>query len=95
MTINLPDDLELFIRAEVRSGHFASEDDAMAEAVRLLRRQLSQAATPAPAASPRAGATTPDPVLGTMRDAADEMDEIVAEAMRLREQQPWRLSPGE
>ena len=28
-----------------------------------------------------------------MRDAADEMDEIVAEAMRHREQQPWRLSP--
>jgi hypothetical protein len=30
-----------------------------------------------------------------MRDAADEVDEIVAEAVRHREQQPWRLSPGE
>jgi hypothetical protein len=26
-----------------------------------------------------------------MRDAADELDEIVVEAMRYREQQPWRL----
>jgi hypothetical protein len=36
-----------------------------------------------------------DPLLGAMSDAADEMDEIVADAMRQREQQPWRLSPGE
>ena len=32
MTINLPDDLERFIRAEIHSGHFASEEDAIAEA---------------------------------------------------------------
>src|SRR5438094_510142 len=41
MTIKLPEDLERFIRAEVQSGHFASEEDAIAEAVRLLKRQLS------------------------------------------------------
>ena len=95
MTINLPDDLERFIRAEVHRGHFASEDDAIAAAVRLLRRQFSQAATPAPAACQPAATTASDPVLGALRDAADEMDEIVAEAMRHREQQPWRLPPGE
>jgi Arc/MetJ-type ribon-helix-helix transcriptional regulator len=95
MTINLPDDLERFIRAEVHSGHFASEEDAIAEAVRLLRRQLIQVARTTPAAGEAAAATTPDPLLGAMRNAADEMDEIVAEAMRYREQQPWRLSPGE
>lgn len=91
MTINLPDDWERFLRAQVHSGHFASEADALAEAVRLLRRQLGQAATMTTAAA----AATPDPVLGALRDAADEMDEIVAEAMRHREQQPWRLSPGD
>ncbi|HWG46902.1 MAG TPA: hypothetical protein VN688_29335 [Gemmataceae bacterium] len=90
MTINLPNDLEHFIRAEVHRGQFASEDDAIAEAVRLLRRQLSQ--TPKIKA---ADATAPDPVLGVMRDAADEMDEIAAAAMRHRELQPWRLSPDE
>jgi putative addiction module CopG family antidote len=90
MTIKLPDDLERFIRAEVHRGHFASEDDAVAAAVRLLRRQLSQAATVGQPVT--AG---PDPVLGALRDAADELDEVVAEAMRQRERQPWRLSPGE
>ncbi|HEY7331291.1 MAG TPA: hypothetical protein VH592_26895 [Gemmataceae bacterium] len=89
MTINLPDDLAQYIRAEVLKGQFASEDDAIAEAVRLLQRQLSQ--------EPRttAAAALPDPVLGAMRDAADEMDEIAAEAMMQREQQLWRLSPNE
>jgi Arc/MetJ-type ribon-helix-helix transcriptional regulator len=40
MTIRLPEDLESSIRAEVLSGHFASEDDVVAAAVRDdLRRQ--------------------------------------------------------
>jgi antitoxin ParD1/3/4 len=38
MTIRLSEDLERFIRAKVRSGQFASEDAAIAEAVRLLRK---------------------------------------------------------
>jgi Arc/MetJ-type ribon-helix-helix transcriptional regulator len=44
MTIHLPNDLESSIRAEVASGHFASIDDAMAEAARLLLRQRRQEA---------------------------------------------------
>jgi Arc/MetJ-type ribon-helix-helix transcriptional regulator len=94
VTINLPDDLERFLRAEVHRGHFASENDAIVEAVQLLRRQLAEAPArpPAPAT---AGASASDPVLGAMRDAADEMDDIVAGAMRHREQQPWRLSTSE
>jgi Arc/MetJ-type ribon-helix-helix transcriptional regulator len=94
MTIHLPDDLQRFLRAEVHSGHFSSEEDAIVEAIRLLRRQLSQGTVPTPATGQHAALRTPDPVLGIMRDAADEMDEIVAEAMRHREQ-PWRLSSGE
>ena len=93
MTINLPDDLERFIRAEVQRGHFASEDAAVAEAVRLLRRQRAQAAPATPAVG-EPGAAPGDPVLGALRDAAGEMDEVVAEAMRQREQQPWRQPPG-
>jgi Arc/MetJ-type ribon-helix-helix transcriptional regulator len=47
MTIHLPADLERFIQAEVHSGHFASEDDAIAEAVRLLLlRKVSAAQGP-------------------------------------------------
>ncbi len=36
-----------------------------------------------------------DPLLGSMSDHAELMDQIVEDAMRHREQQPWRLSTGE
>jgi putative addiction module CopG family antidote len=49
MTVHLPEDLERYVRSQVQSGYFASEDEAIAEAVRLLR-QLN----PAPML-PRAG----------------------------------------
>jgi Arc/MetJ-type ribon-helix-helix transcriptional regulator len=45
MTIHLPEDLEAAIQAEVQSGRFASMDEAMAEAARLLLR-YRQAAAP-------------------------------------------------
>jgi Arc/MetJ-type ribon-helix-helix transcriptional regulator len=40
MVIQLPEDLESSILAEVQSGHFASVDEAMAEAARLLLLRL-------------------------------------------------------
>jgi hypothetical protein len=39
MTIHLPEDLESSILAAVRSGRYASVDDAMIQAVHLLLRQ--------------------------------------------------------
>jgi Arc/MetJ-type ribon-helix-helix transcriptional regulator len=39
MTIRLPESLERSILEEVDNGHFASVDDAIAEAVRLLLQQ--------------------------------------------------------
>ena len=39
MTIYLPLDMESYIRDQVTSGLFASHDEAIAEAVRLLRRR--------------------------------------------------------
>jgi len=42
MTIHLPNELEREIQAEVLVGHFASVDEAMAEAVRLLLRRRRQ-----------------------------------------------------
>ena len=88
MTIHLPDDLETSIQAAVQSGRFASVDDAMAEAARLLLRTIQQERPkPSIAASP--------PLLGSMRDAADELDEIVAEAMKRRREGSWRTNAGE
>ena len=83
MTIHLPQDLESSLRAEVSSGHFASLDDAMAEAVRLLLRDRTERQ---PEGSPNAGLGS----IGAMRDAADELDAIVADAYRKRREEKWR-----
>jgi Arc/MetJ-type ribon-helix-helix transcriptional regulator len=90
MMIHLPADLESSIQAAVHDGRFASVDDAMAAAARYLLRTIrSEPVTPVPDA-----ATLP-PLIGSMRDAADELDEIVADAYRRRREGPWRTSPGE
>ena len=88
MTIHLPSDLEDSLQAKVSSGHFASLDDAMAEAVRLLLRDR----TPR---QPEARPSTALGSIGAMRDAADELDEIVADAYRKRREEPWRDIPVE
>ena len=49
MILHLPEDLEHFVQAEVSSGHFASEEEAITQAVRLLRQrghELQAQATP-------------------------------------------------
>jgi Arc/MetJ-type ribon-helix-helix transcriptional regulator len=54
MTIHLPPDIENSIQAAIRSGHFASIDDAMTEAAALLLQRIKQiqpsAASPVEAA---------------------------------------------
>jgi putative addiction module CopG family antidote len=39
ITVQLPEDLERFLRGEVQSGRFASADEAVSEALRRLRQQ--------------------------------------------------------
>ena len=90
--ITLPTDLESSIQAVVHTGRFASVDDAMAAAVRLLLRDLKQEQ---PDPTPNATSASPDPLLGVWRDAADELDEIVADAMKQRREEPWRAIAGE
>ena len=87
MTIHLPNDLESRVEAAVQNGQFASLDDAMAEAARLLLRELDQGRV-----KPVSDANDPGPdlFLGSMRDAADELDEIVADAYRKRQVETWR-----
>lgn len=57
---------------------------------RLYRELESKMATTPPVAL-----LSTDPLLGSMSDHAELMDQIVEDAMRHREQQPWRLSTGE
>ena len=78
MTVDLPKDLESSVRAEVLRGHFASEQDMVAAAVREdFRNHGAQAAR---------AEDGPDPLLGLMGDHAELMDQIVEDAMRHREQ---------
>ena len=87
MDIQLPEDLEASIRARVASGHFASIDAAMTEAARLLLRERgSEHAEDASAH----GEENVDPVLGSMREYAESIDEIVADAYLRRRTESWR-----
>jgi Arc/MetJ-type ribon-helix-helix transcriptional regulator len=85
MTIHLPNDLESSVQAAVRSGFFASVDDAMTKAVRLLLNEIGQK-RPTPPSSDN----DVDPVLGCMKDDAELMDEIVADTYRRRGEETWR-----
>ncbi len=92
MTIHLPNDVERSIEAFVQNGRFASVDEAMTKAAQLLLQELNQEAKPATGADM---AEIIDPLLGSMSDHVELMDQIVEDAMRHREQQPWRLSTSE
>ena len=87
MIIHLPPDIESSIQAAVHSGHFASVDDAMTEAASLLLQKLNLGQQQT---KPSINAGNPDPVLGCMRDDAELMDEIVADAYRHRQEDTWR-----
>jgi len=87
MTIQLPKDLESSVRAEVLSGHFASEDDLVAAAVRAYLRQRPQeqhAPTPSSMGS-----------IGAMHDDADLLDQVTKLIMHSRETRTLRLPPDE
>ena len=46
MTIHLPEDLERYVQMKIRDGRFASEDEVIGEAVRLLRQKEEAGAPP-------------------------------------------------
>lgn len=86
MTIRLPKDLESRVEAAVESGRFASVDEAMVEAARLLLREIEGTKPATPSVNKKnAGFSS----IGAMTDAAEELDEIVADAYA-RRNEPWR-----
>jgi Arc/MetJ-type ribon-helix-helix transcriptional regulator len=62
MTLHLPEDVENAICAEVLSGHFASEEDLIAAAVRDYLERRQNQALPRPAAGETPTAPVPKPV---------------------------------
>jgi Arc/MetJ-type ribon-helix-helix transcriptional regulator len=82
MTIHLSKELEQFVHDAILAGRYATEDDVFNDALERLRRQ-----TPLP--TPGMGS------IGAMRDDAELLDQAVEHAMKVREERPWRLGPGE
>jgi hypothetical protein len=68
----------------VHDGRFVTVDDAMAEAARLLLREISQGQPIA------AGMRS----IGAVRESADELDENLADAMTRRREERWRVNPA-
>jgi Arc/MetJ-type ribon-helix-helix transcriptional regulator len=80
MMIQLPEHLARYVHDQVLAGRFRTEDEVILDALERHRQ-----AQPPPAALP-----TTDPVLGCMREDAELMDEIVADAYRHRREETWR-----
>ena len=91
MTITLPNDLECSIQTAVHNGLFTSVDAAMAEAARLLLRELARAPRPEKPMNSPAGSG----FIGALREDADLLDQAVEHAMKVREERPWRLKSVE
>ena len=89
MTIHLPKDLESSIQAAMHSGHFASPDALVTEIVRDYFRSHQQAFARPQESVPGMG------LIGALRDDAELLDQAVEHAMKVREERPWRLAPGE
>ena len=82
MALHLPKDVESSIEAAVHGGQFSSVDEALTEAWRTFQCQKPQPQYPTGQGS-----------IGAMRDAADELDEIVADAMKKRQGQANGTDP--
>jgi Arc/MetJ-type ribon-helix-helix transcriptional regulator len=87
MTIHLPPDIESSIQAAIHGGHFASVDDAISEAARLPLQTLQRNPR---AATPIDQELKPDPLLGSMKDHAELIDQIVEDAMMNRQEEASR-----
>lgn len=90
MTIHIPNELERSLQKAVTAGRFASLDEAMTEAASLLVKRLDQEQAGARLLPADDDDMPPDPILGLMRDDAELMDEIVANAYRRRREEKRR-----
>ncbi len=87
MTIQLPNDLECSMRAEVLSGHFASEAHLVAAAVRAyLHHRPQEHGNPAPSGMGS---------IGAMHEDAELLGEVTQLIMHSRETRTLRLPPDE
>ncbi|GAC1333836.1 MAG: hypothetical protein NVSMB14_00770 [Isosphaeraceae bacterium] len=76
-TIDLPEDLERFVVDQVRAGRYLREDDVVRDALERLRDDVTDPD----------GSQGP---IGSMRDAAEVLDEVVEHAMKVRAAQDFQ-----
>lgn len=84
MDIHLSDTSRRFIAEQVAAGLYPSDDAVLEEALSRMRREAQ-----------RADDARERLIDGAFRDDAELLEEIVEEAMRVREERPWRLKVGE
>ena len=85
MMIPLSEEAHRYVADQVAAGRYPSEQAVLEAALSHMRRgEQSEAAT--------AGG---DPIAGMFGDDPGLIDEIVEEAMAIRERRPWRLPAGE
>lgn len=88
MNVHLSEESRRFVADQIAAGHYPSEEAVLEDAVQRMRQH-----------EPRPPAGGPpqnnDPILGMFRDEPELIDEVVEEAMRIREGRPWRLPSGE
>ncbi len=83
MTINLPEPIERSLHAAVLGGHFASVDDALTAAARLLLEKLDQeqAAVNKPAPSEGKSAPVQKPIWEEIAEITASVPDEVWEAL--------------
>lgn len=87
MNVQLSEASRRFIADQVATGRYPSEDAVLEDALVRMSRQDQQ-----PTAAMNPGM---DPILGMFGDDPQLIDEVVEEAMKIREERPWRLPVGE
>ena len=86
MTIHLPKDIESSIEAAVIAGISHRPTTGRPAGADYVKR--TSRCWPA-SIGPRQG------LIGALRDDAELLDQAVEHAMKVREERPWRLAPGE
>jgi Arc/MetJ-type ribon-helix-helix transcriptional regulator len=92
MTIHLPEYLERYVHDQVQAGLYPTEDEVITDALERHRQSQQPPATPAISGSMPGSELG---LIGALRDDAELLDQAVEHAMKVREERPWRLAPGE
>jgi putative addiction module CopG family antidote len=87
MNILITEESRRFIKTQVSSGRYASEDEVVEDAIRRMREEEPLLRSN--------GSLDNDPLWGMFRDEPQMIDQIVQDAMRDRQAIPLRVAADE